>query len=78
MSKRGVSLFIVELLHNPKFRKSFFANKAKVLRESGFDLSPREMEALQYLKRKDLRITVDLKKGMMEVIFPIRIPGPRP
>jgi hypothetical protein len=76
MSTQGVKLVIATLISSPQFKRSFFANKVKALKGSGFDLTPREMEALRHLRQRDINMKVKITDKISKVIIPVKILPP--
>jgi len=54
MSKQGVKQVFAALLADPKFKKAFFRNKKKALKDGGFRLTPDEFEALLSVRKRDI------------------------
>jgi hypothetical protein len=73
MSKQGVKHVIAALLSDPHFKKAFFANKKKTLKESGFTLTPAEMKALQHIRKLDVKNIID---KVSDIVLPMPVKPP--
>ena len=80
MSKQGVKHVLAALISDPIFKRAFFANKARALRDSGYRLTDLEMEALKRLTQEDVGLVIKVNKKIAEFVVPFvtQVPPGRP